>query len=240
MDQKLGHSRLSRPRFCSSNSPRALKTNAEKRPVQPPLAVVAGGLVQEPEHPVGGVDQDEGLVIEGDDFGLAVHWPANLLSGMRTPDSAVIVIRFPLTSTLAPQPSARQCVQPFNAGTDCGKSETRSIFSITLTVRKGIPTRPSGAGDCMHDAAVMETPSGKAATEESFPVISWWLPARLRPHVAAFYAYARTIDDIADNPYLAPRDKLPPPEPVRLGSERGRQGQSPPWAGRTTCGAAWR
>ena len=60
----------------------------------------------------------------------------------------------------------------------------------------------------MHDAAVMETPSGKAAAEENFPVISWLLPARLRPHIAAFYAYARTVDDIADNPDLAPADKL--------------------------------
>ena len=34
------------------------------------------------------------------------------------------------------------------------------------------------------------------------------LPARLRPHVAAFYAYARAIDDIADNPDLEPSDKI--------------------------------
>ena len=33
---------------------------------------------------------------------------------------------------------------------------------------------------------------------ENFPVASWLLPARLRPHVAAVYAFARTADDIAD------------------------------------------
>ena len=60
----------------------------------------------------------------------------------------------------------------------------------------------------MQSAAVMETPSGKDATAENFPVFSWLLPARLRPHIEAFYAYARTIDDIADNPYLPPSDKL--------------------------------
>ncbi|MCY4565383.1 MAG: squalene synthase HpnC [Gammaproteobacteria bacterium] len=60
----------------------------------------------------------------------------------------------------------------------------------------------------MHEAAVLETPSGKAATEENFPVTGLLLPARLRPHIEAFYAYARTIDDIADNPYLRPSDKL--------------------------------
>ena len=54
----------------------------------------------------------------------------------------------------------------------------------------------------------METPSGKAAADENFPVGSWLLPARLRPHIATFYAYARAIDDIADNPGLEPADKV--------------------------------
>ena len=53
-----------------------------------------------------------------------------------------------------------------------------------------------------------ETPSGKTAGDENFPVGSRLLPARLRPHVAAFYAYARAIDDIADNPALEPADKI--------------------------------
>ena len=54
----------------------------------------------------------------------------------------------------------------------------------------------------------MESPSGKGAADENFPVGSWLLPARLRPHVAKFYAYARTIDDIADDPGLAPSEKI--------------------------------
>jgi hypothetical protein len=53
-----------------------------------------------------------------------------------------------------------------------------------------------------------ETPSGKGAGDENFPVGSWLLPARLRPHVAKFYAFARAIDDIADNPKLTPEDKI--------------------------------
>ena len=56
--------------------------------------------------------------------------------------------------------------------------------------------------------APAETPSGKGAADENFPVGSWLLPARLRPHVARFYAFARAIDDIADNPDLAPDDKV--------------------------------
>ena len=56
--------------------------------------------------------------------------------------------------------------------------------------------------------AQVETPSGKGAGDENFPVGSWLLPARLRPHVARFYAFARAIDDIADNPELAAEDKV--------------------------------
>ena len=60
----------------------------------------------------------------------------------------------------------------------------------------------------MDEAASVETPSGKSAAGENFPVGSRLLPARLRPHVAAFYAYARAIDDIADNPALEPAEKV--------------------------------
>lgn len=56
--------------------------------------------------------------------------------------------------------------------------------------------------------AGVETPSGKGSGDENFPVGSFLLPKRLRPHVATFYAYARAIDDIADNPDLAPEDKI--------------------------------
>ena len=54
----------------------------------------------------------------------------------------------------------------------------------------------------------VETPSGKTAKDENFPVGSWLLPARLRPHIARFYAFARAADDIADNPDLQPDDKV--------------------------------
>jgi len=56
--------------------------------------------------------------------------------------------------------------------------------------------------------ATIETPSGKGSGDENFQVGSFLLPARLRPHVAAFYAFVRAADDIADNPDLAPDDKL--------------------------------
>lgn len=56
--------------------------------------------------------------------------------------------------------------------------------------------------------AAAETPSGKGAHDENFPVGSFLLPKHLRPHVATYYAFARAIDDIADNPDLEPADKI--------------------------------
>lgn len=60
----------------------------------------------------------------------------------------------------------------------------------------------------MQGASVVERPSGKGAADENFPVGSWLLPARLRGHIASFYAYARAIDDIADDPDLEPQEKI--------------------------------
>ncbi len=56
-------------------------------------------------------------------------------------------------------------------------------------------------------ASTLETPSGKGAGDENFPVGSILIARRLRPHVATFYAFARAIDDIADNPALEPEEK---------------------------------
>ncbi|WP_395074444.1 squalene synthase HpnC [Hyphococcus sp.] len=56
--------------------------------------------------------------------------------------------------------------------------------------------------------ASAETPSGKGAKDENFPVGSFLLPKYLRPHVATFYAFARAIDDVADNPDLPGEEKI--------------------------------
>ena len=47
----------------------------------------------------------------------------------------------------------------------------------------------------------------KSAADENFPVGSWLLPATLRRHVAVYYAFARAIDDIADDPGKSPERK---------------------------------
>ena len=43
---------------------------------------------------------------------------------------------------------------------------------------------------------------------ENFPVASWLVPAELRPHIAAIYAFARGADDIADEPGRSVDERL--------------------------------
>jgi hydroxysqualene synthase len=54
----------------------------------------------------------------------------------------------------------------------------------------------------------LETPSGKGRADENFPVGSFLIRRDLRPHVHAFYRFAREADDIADNPSLEAEDKV--------------------------------
>ncbi len=57
-------------------------------------------------------------------------------------------------------------------------------------------------------SATVESWSGKDRADENFPVGSVLIGARLRPHVHAFYAFARNADDIADSPVLEAADKI--------------------------------
>lgn len=54
----------------------------------------------------------------------------------------------------------------------------------------------------------LETTSGKDVAYENFPVGSWLLPGHLRPHIAAYYNFARAADDIADSSELTPEEKV--------------------------------
>ena len=54
----------------------------------------------------------------------------------------------------------------------------------------------------------VETWSGKDRGDENFPVGSRLIRADLRPHVHAYYAFARNADDIADSAALSPEDKI--------------------------------
>ena len=57
-------------------------------------------------------------------------------------------------------------------------------------------------------AGLAPVDSGKRRGDENFPVGSRLIRASLRPHVHAYYGFARAIDDIADNAVLPPPAKL--------------------------------
>ncbi|HEY4471974.1 MAG TPA: squalene synthase HpnC [Stellaceae bacterium] len=79
----------------------------------------------------------------------------------------------------------------------------------------------------------IETPSGKGRSGENFPVGSWLIRRDLRPHVHAFYRFARNADDIADNPALTPDDKvrrLDRMAAILDGADNGAPGEDSPAA----------
>jgi farnesyl-diphosphate farnesyltransferase len=54
----------------------------------------------------------------------------------------------------------------------------------------------------------VEAWSGKTRGDENFPVGSRLIARRARPHMHAYYGFARNADDIADSPVLAPEEKV--------------------------------
>ena len=65
---------------------------------------------------------------------------------------------------------------------------------------------------------------------ENFPVASWLCPARLRPPIAAIYAFARTADDIADEGEAPAQQRLDDLSTLRSDLMAARTGQ--PGSGR--------
>lgn len=63
-------------------------------------------------------------------------------------------------------------------------------------------------GDAALDAAYAHCLGLAARHYENFPVASWLVPAPIRPHVAAVYAFARTADDFADEDGYTMRERL--------------------------------
>jgi hydroxysqualene synthase len=69
---------------------------------------------------------------------------------------------------------------------------------------------PATDGDVFEGDAwgTEDVSSGKGASDENFPVGSLLISRRLRPHVHAYYDFARVIDDIVDTDRLAPAEKI--------------------------------
>jgi phytoene synthase len=62
---------------------------------------------------------------------------------------------------------------------------------------------PTATADTHVDAATLRAAYAECerlarSHYENFPVASWLVPERMRPHIAALYAFARTADDFAD------------------------------------------
>ncbi len=64
-------------------------------------------------------------------------------------------------------------------------------------------------------ATTVEAPSGKGKGDENFPVGSFLIRPALRPHVHAFYDFARNADDVADSATFSPAEKLARLETMR-------------------------
>ena len=60
----------------------------------------------------------------------------------------------------------------------------------------------------MSGAVNVEQWSGKDRGDENFPVGSRLISAKFRPHIHAYYTFARNADDIADSKTLAPQEKI--------------------------------
>jgi len=61
---------------------------------------------------------------------------------------------------------------------------------------------------------------------ENFPVASWLCPPRLRPAIAAIYAFARTADDIADEGFASPAERLASLDAYRLDLAAAARGET--------------
>lgn len=63
---------------------------------------------------------------------------------------------------------------------------------------------------------------------ENFPVASFLLPAHMRPHIAAIYAFARTADDFADQPHREPDERVRLLHDYRRTLHRAARGEAGP------------
>src|SRR5438046_1883827 len=93
-----------------------------------------------------------------------------------------------------------------------------------------------------YDQTMIDCPRAYAACEalarshyENFPVASRLLPAPMRPHVAAVYAFARVADDIADEGSARPAERR---EQLRLWQDRIHRAAAVEDAGRAGDRAA--
>ena len=100
------------------------------------------------------------------------------------------------------------CATGQAAGAACRPHHPRLIVSPAQGIRSGSGAVAQSSEIPVATGAVAPPAPTRNANQENFPVGSWLLPARLRTPIAAYYAFARAADDIADDPAAAPAAKI--------------------------------
>ncbi len=88
-------------------------------------------------------------------------------------------------------------------------SDLLFVMARAANHRAAVPEQNLVTGGTAGLARDYQTCLALAASHyENFPVASWLVPAALRPHVAAVYAFARTADDFADEDGYSTAERL--------------------------------
>ncbi len=121
-----------------------------------------------------------------------------------------------LRARCAVAPSAR-CCSSGQTRSSRSSSSTSTACPICCsrwrgrrTIAASAPRLPGSCGPQMNQLREAYAACEALAKShyENFPVASTLMPAHLRPHVAAIYAFARTADDFADEPGRETRERL--------------------------------
>jgi len=84
------------------------------------------------------------------------------------------------------------------------------VTPVLRTRSRGLDGPPHAGSETVSSVAGAYAACERIACQhyENFPVASRLLPAPMRPHIAAIYAFARAADDFADEGDLAPAERL--------------------------------
>jgi squalene synthase HpnC len=90
--------------------------------------------------------------------------------------------------------------QVLRDGRDAGDGNTEAKRTLSAVTRPPVPWLDPPEGPWTVERAYGYCEEFARAHTESFPVASRFVPAEVRPHLIALYAFARSADDFADEP----------------------------------------
>ncbi len=155
------------------------------------------------------------VILAGTVAGLALIWlvpPAAALLGpgwlARGPGCWPGPAARPATSRRCGASACRRCGRWRCRWSPASTWPPRSAPRWTTTAAAAWCGSAASTGEAGLLSVSVEAPSGKGRDDENFPVGSRLIRAALRPHVHAFYDFARNADDIADDPALPSDEKM--------------------------------